>query len=241
MMDNKNDPMGSAIADFYNYRKADKLRVFSPDFDEDEIPVELLFRSFDEMPEIERKALEMSRGKILDVGAGAGCHSLALQQMDKSVTAIDISPLAVETMHDRGVYDVLEQDFFNIKDKYDTILMLMNGIGIAGTLDKLGPFFSHIDNILSENGQLLLDSSDICYVFEDEDGIIYLPEGDKYYGELRYQMQYKDIKGDSFPWLYIDFETLESIAHVNGFKAELVLSGDHYDYLARITRCETPS
>lgn len=235
-MKRANDPMGTAIAEYHKTGKADILRVFSPDFDEDEIPVELLFRSFEEMPEIEQIALTMAQGKILDVGAGAGCHSLALQQMEKDVTAIDISPLSIETMSARGVNKAMEQDFFTITEKYDTILMLMNGIGIVGTITNLPSFFKHIDGILSDNGQLLLDSSDISYVFEDEDGIIYLPEGDKYYGELEYQMQYRDIKGESFPWLYIDFETLQQIAQKNGFNAELVQTGKHYDYLARITR-----
>lgn len=235
-MNKANDPMGAAIAEYYKTGKAKKLRVFSPDFDEDEIPVELLFRTFEEMPEIEQMALRMAEGRILDVGAGAGCHSLALQQMQKDVTAIDISPLSVETMSALGVKNVVEQDFFTIKEQYDTIMMLMNGIGIVGTLSNLPSFFRHIDNILSDNGQLLLDSSDISYLFEDEDGIIDLPEGDKYYGELEYKMQYKGIKGESFSWLYIDFETLQGIAQKNGFRAEQIHNGEHYDYLARITR-----
>lgn len=228
--------MGTAIADYYKTGKADKLRVFSPDFEEDEMPVALLFRSFEDMPEIEQKALLMAKGKTLDVGAGAGCHSIALQKMGKDVTAIDISPLSVETMSARGVKKAFEQDFFALSEKYDTIMMLMNGIGIVGTIENLPTFFHHIDNILSHNGQLLLDSSDISYVFEDEDGIIYLPEGDKYYGELEYQMQYKNIKGESFQWLYIDFETLQEIAQANGFCAELIHTGENYNYLARITR-----
>lgn len=228
--------MGAAIAEYHKTGKAKKLRVFSPDFDEDEIPVDLLFRSYDDMPELEQQALSMAEGKILDVGAGAGCHSLALLQMQKDVTAIDISPLSVETMLARGVNTALEQDFFTITEKYDTILMLMNGIGIVGTVANLPSLFTHINDILSDNGQLILDSSDISYVFEEEDGIIYLPEGDGYYGELVYQMQYGDIKGDSFPWLYIDFETLRNIALNNGFNAELLQTGEHYDYLARITR-----
>lgn len=235
-MNRNNDPMGAAIAEYHKTGKAKKLRVFSPDFDEDEIPVDLLFRSYDDMPELEQQALSMAEGKILDVGAGAGCHSLALLQMQKDVTAIDISPLSVETMLARGVNTALEQDFFTITEKYDTILMLMNGVGIVGTVANLPSLFTHINDILSDNGQLILDSSDISYVFEEEDGIIYLPEGDGYYGELVYQMQYGDIKGDSFPWLYIDFETFRDIALNNGFNAELLQTGEHYDYLARITR-----
>ena len=127
------DPMGRAIADYHKNGKASRLRVFSPMFDEDEIPVTTLFRSLDDMPAIEREALQLAHGRILDVGAGAGCHSLALQGMGKDVTAIDISPLAVPTMHERGVKDVREQDFFALDGQYDTILMLMNGIGIVGS------------------------------------------------------------------------------------------------------------
>ena len=163
------DPMGSAIADYHATGKAARLRVFSPMFDEDDIPVATLFRRFDEMPAIEQEALRTASGAILDVGAGAGCHSLALQAMEKRVTAIDISPLAVATMRERGVKEVLEQDFFTLEGRYDTILMLMNGIGIVGTLRRLPDFFLQVDRLLAPGGQLLCDSSDICYIFEDED------------------------------------------------------------------------
>ncbi len=235
-MKDMKDPMGTAIADFLKNGKAGRLRVFSPDFEEDEIPVETLFRSFDEMPNVEQDALKMAKGRILDVGAGAGCHSLALQDMGKDVVAIDISELSVEAMKEQGVEKAECRDFFTMEGKYDTVLMLMNGIGIAGTIAKLPRFFEQIDNILSEDGQLLLDSSDICYIFEEEDGIIYLPEDEQYYGELVYQMQYKNIKGDEFEWLYIDADTLTEEATKHGFDTEIITEGEHYDYLARITR-----
>lgn len=228
--------MGSAIADFHATGKAAKLRVFSPMFDEDEIPVKTLFRSFDEMPAIEQTALREATGRILDVGAGAGCHSLALQHMGKQVTAIDISPLAVATMRDRGVKEVLQQDFFTLDGQYDTILMLMNGIGIVGSLSRMPAFFMQVDHLLTPGGQLLCDSSDICYIFEDEDGIIDLTGIEGYYGELNYQMQYKNVKGEEFPWLFIDPETLKEQALAHGFKVDVIARGSHYDYLARITR-----
>ena len=230
------DPMGHAIADFHATGKAARLRVFSPMFDEDEIPVTTLFRSFDEMPVVEQEALKAASGKILDVGAGSGCHSLALQAMGKAVTAIDISPLAVETMRERGVQDVLEHDFFTLDGQFDTILMLMNGIGIVGSLSRLDAFFMQVDHLLAPGGQLLCDSSDICYVFEDEEGFIDLTGIEGYYGELTYQMQYKDIKGEPFPWLFIDPETLREHASAHGFDCEIFAMGEHYDYLARLTR-----
>ncbi len=230
------DPMGRAIADYHAAGKAARLRVFSPMFEEDEIPVPTLFRSLDEMPDIERMALAEARGDILDVGAGAGCHALALQQAAERVTAIDISPLAVETMRQRGVHDVIEQDFFTMDGRFDTILMLMNGIGIVGTLNRLPAFFMQVDHLLAPGGQLLCDSSDICYIFEDEDGIIDLTGVDGYYGELEYRMQYKNIKGEPFPWLFIDAETLRDQAAAHGFDCEIIARGPHYDYLARLIR-----
>ena len=230
------DPMGKAITDYYKKKKASKLRVFSPMFEEDEIPLQTLFRKYEDMPEIERQALDMARGKTLDVGAGAGCHSLVLQQHGINVTAIDISPLSVQTMKDRGVKNVIEQDFFTLDGQYDTILMLMNGIGIVGTMERMPEFFHHLDKILASGGQVLCDSTDISYVFETEDGIIELPSNPNYYGEVSFQMQYEDIIGKPFNWLYLDADTLRQQAERNGYTVEIAAQGEHYDYLARITK-----
>lgn len=234
-MEINKDPMGRAIADYQSNGKVARLRVFSPMFDEDEIPVKTLFRKYKEMPKIERRALDMSRGRVLDVGAGAGCHSLALQDKGIDVTAIDISPLSVATMRLRGVKNVAEQDFFTLKGQYDTILMLMNGIGIVGRLERMTEFFKQLDTLLAEGGQLLCDSSDICYLYEDEDGVIELPSKG-YYGEQTFRMQYKDVQGDSFPWIYIDADTLTQVANANGYNVDIVAEGEHYDYLARIVK-----
>lgn len=228
--------MGRAIAEYYNTGKAEKLKVFSPMFEEDELPLPTLFRSYDEMPEIEQKALNLAKGKTLDVGAGSGCHSLVLQDRGIDITAIDISPYSVETMKERGVKKVFEQDFFTLKGQYDTILMLMNGIGIMGTLERMSVFFKLLDRILAPGGQVLCDSSDICYVYETDDGIIELPDDMKYYGELSFQMQYKDTIGEPFDWLYIDADTLMMKAEENGYTVEVLAEGNHYDYLARITK-----
>ena len=237
-MNSKADPMGRAIADYHKDKKASKLRVFSPMFEEDEIPLTTLFRNYKSMPEIERKALDMAKGKVLDVGAGSGCHSLFLQEKGLDVTAIDISPLSVETMKERGVWKVFEQDFFTLEGQYDTILMLMNGIGIVGTLERLPEFFKQLDKILTPGGQVLCDSSDISYVFETEDGIIELSDDMNYYGELSFQMQYKDTIGEPFPWLYIDADTLRERAARNGYAVEVVAEGEHYDFLARIAKID---
>ena len=153
------------------------------------------------------------------------------------VTAIDISSLSVETMLARGVKKAILQDFFTLQgQQYDTILMLMNGIGIVGTLDRMPELFRQLDNLLAPGGQLLCDSSDISYVFEDEDGFLEYPEDMGYYGELSFRMQYKETIGEPFPWLYVDSDTLRKVAEENGYGSEVVAEGEHFDYLARITK-----
>ena len=228
------DPMGAAIADYFAKGRAAKLRVFSSQFDEDEIPAEQLFRTFDEMPPLEQKALELAQGKILDCGAGSGCHALALQDMGKDVEAIDISPLSVEVMQKRGVKNAYCINLFdeNYLQKFDTILMLMNGSGIIGKLENMRAFFSKMKQHLNPGGCIYMDSSDLRYLFEDEDGSFLMDLAADYYGEIDYRMQYKQVKGDVFDWLYVDFQTLAYYATENGFKAELVKEGEHYDYLA---------
>lgn len=231
------DPMGAAIADYNKHHKADRLRVFSSLFDEDEIPVKDLFRSGKQMPLLERTALDLATGKILDAGAGSGCHSLALQEAGKEVHAIDISPLSVEVMKQRGVHNATQTNLFDERfcGSYDTILMLMNGSGIIGKLENLPAFFLKMKQLLRTGGCILMDSSDLRYLFEEEDGSFVIDLAGDYYGEVDFRMQYKDIKGDCFDWLYIDFQTLSLYAAENGFKAELVKEGKHYDYLAKLS------
>ncbi len=228
------DPMGAAIADYFDKGKAAKLRVFSSQFDEDEIPVSQLFRTYDEMPILEQKALQLAEGKILDCGAGSGCHALALQEMNKKVTAIDISPLSIEVMRKRGVKQVFHINLFdeNYLEKFDTILMLMNGSGIIGKLEHMPIFFQKMKQLLNPNGCIYMDSSDLRYLFEDEDGSFLIDLAGDYYGEIDYRMQYKQVRGETFDWLYIDFQTLSHYAAENGFTAELIAEGEHYDYLA---------
>ena len=230
------DPMGRAIADFYAKGKAAKLRVFSSQFDEDEIPVKHLFRTFDQMSPMEQTALRLAQGKILDCGAGSGCHALALQEMGKEVSAIDISPLSVEVMEKRGVKSVQLADLFNLASvqEYDTVLMLMNGSGIIGKVENMENFFTKMKQILKPGGVVYMDSSDLKYLFEDEDGSFLIDLAGNYYGEVDFRMQYKQVKGDTFDWLYIDFQTLFLYANQYGFKAELIEEGEHYDYLAAL-------
>lgn len=231
------DPMGRAISDFHSTGKAAKLRVLSSMFYEDEIPVATLFRSYADMPLPEQQALSLAKGRVLDIGAGAGCHSIELKRRGHDVVAIDISELSVNVMRERGVDARLINLFDDMFDeKFDTLLMAMNGIGIVGRVERMEQFFRCVKRLLAPGGQLLLDSSDIRYVFENEDGSMDIDLAAGYYGEVDFSMRYKNIKGDKFDWLYIDFDTLCFYANENGFECEKCVEGEHYDYLARLTR-----
>lgn len=229
------DPMGAAIYDYHTTGKADTLVVHSSMFEDDEIPVADLFRGYEDMPELEKIALDDAQGLILDVGAGSGCHSLALKEMGKKAVAIDISPLSVEVSKSRGV-DARQINLYDTSftERFDTILMLMNGTGIIGTLDNMPAFFTRMRQLLAPGGSVLIDSSDLRYLFEEEDGSLMIDLADDYYGLLDYQMEYKDVLGEPFDWLYVDFDTLAFYAEENGFTAELVAEGEHYDYLAKL-------
>ena len=236
------DLFGKAILDYQNNNSPEDLITETSISDADEMSVAYLFRSFDEMPLIEQKALQLSKGKVLDVGCGAGSHSLYLQEKDFDVTAIDISDNAIKACQLRGLKNAkvqnlldLDSDFHQNDSKYDTILLLMNGTGIFETLENCSKYLSKLKSLLNENGQILIDSSDIIYMFdEDEEGGRWIPS-EGYYGELTFSVHYKGEKEETFPWLYLDYNTLQNACFDNGLKCELILEGEHYNYLARLT------
>ena len=234
----REDPMGAAIRDYFRQGKSAQLKVLSSLFDDDEMPVAHLFRSYHEMPPLEQRALDEARGKVLDVGAGAGCHALALQERGLNVTAVDISPLSCETMKERGVANVECVNIFNqrFQERFDTLLLLMNGTGIAGKLSRLPQLLSRLKQLMNPGAQILIDSSDLRYVYEDENGVLDVDLDGAYYGEVDYQMTYRNIKGKSFDWLYADSVVLAECCRQCGLKCEILAQGNHYDYLARIVQ-----
>lgn len=232
------DPFGEAVNDYFTNRwKASKLCVDSSVSGREKISPAYLFRKYSKMPEIERFALENCEGTILDVGACAGSHSLYLQKKGKRVKSIDISLLCCNTMKKRGVLNVECVDFFKLdshNQKYDTILMLMNGIGIAGNLAGLKRFFTKAKELLTPEGRILFDSSDIDYIYYEKDGSKWINLNSEYYGEVSYTVSYKETKGNPFEWLFIDADTMKKLAGENGFQFEILKEGKHFDYLGEL-------
>ncbi len=232
------DLFGKAMYDFQTNNSPEDIITETSISDEDEMSVEYLFRSYDEMPKIEQKALQLTIGKTLDVGCGAGSHSLSLQNdRNLDVTSIDISEKAIETCKLRGLKNVIVQNILDFEGtKFDTILLLMNGTGIFGKLENCNKYLLKLKSLLNPGGQILIDSSDIIYMFdEDEDGGKWIPSETEYYGELTFTISYKGEKEEPFDWLYLDYNTLQNAAIANGLKCELIMEGEHYDYLAKLS------
>lgn len=226
------DLPGLAIKDFYEKKLKSKLYVHDQFGPKVEMPISMYFRNEVEMPELEDVALENCEGRVLDVGAGAGSHALALQVKGLDVSALEISPAACEVMESRGVKDVICADFFkfNSEEKYDTILLLMNGIGLCGTIENLKTFLKKAEELLNEDGRLVFDSSDTIYMYEHD----ILPE--RYYGEVECAYSYKNLKTDFFKWLYIDQDKLREVAQELGWEMKVLFEDNHYQYLVELKK-----
>ena len=237
------DVLGEALTDHYHQRSPGKLWVNNKYGPKEEMPVDVYFREAEDMPELEWIALQQCKGRVLDIGAGAGSHALTLQRMGFDVTALDISRKAAAVMRSRGVKKIILQDFFTLESEeldiavpdllgavapagYDTLLLLMNGIGLSGTLDGLRTFLAKARTLLRPAGRLVFDSSDIAYLYEGK-----VPRGKDYYGEILYQYEYKKEQGDWFKWLFIDRKTLAGILSTEGWRMEVLFEDEWGQFL----------
>ncbi len=225
------DVFGEALKDQYTKPPAETLWVHNSYDEPEEMPVDIYFRDEDKMPELELKAISLCKGKVLDVGAGVGSHALVLQNRGFDVTGMDISAAAVTIMKQRGLKKAIEGNILTYKgETYDTLLFMMNGIGLTGSLPGLKSFLKHVKTLLNPGGQLLFDSSDLSYLYQE---IAFPLNG--YYGEVSFRYEYKSLKGNWFKWIYVDQKTLAGVALEQGWNTEVIFEDDSDQYLARLT------
>ncbi len=231
-MDQMVDIHGKALFDYFNHCDKGNLFLNTSYGAPEEMPFEVFFRNAEELSPLEEYAVSLCSGRILDAGAGVGSIALILQERGLDVVGLELSSALANIMKQRGLRQVVNEDIFNYKGSgFDTILFLMNGIGLVGKLNRLPRFLEFMKHMLRPEGQLLFDSSNINYLYHD------LPKPkDGYYGEIQYQYEYKSEKGDWFDWLYIDQGTLYTIAQDNGWNSQVIFEDEHDQYLARLTQ-----
>lgn len=232
------DILGRAIYDYAMEEEKGTLLIHNTYGEPDEMPVEVYFREAEDFFDVEQKAIELCKGRVLDVGAGAGAHVLELQKQGFEVDALELSDLASKIMYMQGVKSIITGSVFDMPENepYDTLLLMMNTIGLVGTLNNLGSLFEKLKSLLKPNGQILFDSSDVAYLYEDN------PPTDHYHGEIDYQYEYAGAKGEWFKWLYVDFDNAHQIASQVGLYLELVYQNEETgQYLARGTYIKTSS
>lgn len=226
------DIYGEALS---QYHKKGELKtpllLHSSYGDIEEMPLDIFFRSEEDFPELEFIALSLCDGKTLDVGAGVGSHALYLQEKGFDITALEISASASNIMQERGVRQIAQENFWNYTgEHYDTLLFLMNGIGLAEDIDGFRRLLNHAKTLLTPTGQLLFDSSDISYLYDE----YRIPRPEYYFGEIGYQYEWEGIKGAPFKWLYIDQQTLIKIAHEERWVVQVLFEDDNDQYLVRM-------
>ncbi|MFV0437924.1 MAG: class I SAM-dependent methyltransferase [Desulfopila sp.] len=228
------DPLGVMLRQYYEGDLAAFLTVWSDSMEMAPMYGKSMLRSLAEMDELEKCALANCRGRVLDVGAGSGCHSLVLQDRGLEVEAVDISPGCVALMRQRGVHRVRHANVFTVAgQRFDTVLMLMNGIGLCGSIGGLHDFLGKLDDLVKPGGQLIVDSTDLTAQFLAIGEQVYDDAG--YCGETEFVMVYKGLRSDPFSWLYIDYPLLAGICKEHGYRCELVMSFAEGRYLARIS------
>lgn len=235
-------PLAAAWKAYFDGKTEAVLRIHADDGESEAMPVSLFFRDRGELGEPDREALARVRGRVLDGGAGVGSLSLILQERGAAVTALEVIPEGVRIMRERGVREVREGRLEELVDgdPFDTILLLMNGTALAGTVRGLPRFLATLARLLAPGGQVLVDSTDLM-AGDGWDGPSpddpAFGEGDEVYpGELQYQMEFEGVRGAPFPQLFLDPRTLRRVAGENGWEAEVVWEGKGGEYLARLIR-----
>jgi SAM-dependent methyltransferase len=231
-------PHGLALLDYCRGDTSAAVVVHGEDGEQELVPIQVFFRGPSEFSALEEAALDLCRGRVLDVGAGAGCHSLVLQERNFGVYAIDILPEAIEVMRLRGVSRARCADIFTFPaESFDTLLLMMNGAGIAGTLSGLRRFLQQAHRIVAPDGQILLDSYDpgCPEKGKAEDADTIRAESTRYAGEMRFRLEYQGRRGPPYDWLFIDFDTLARQTRAMGWHAEVIWYEEEGHYLARLS------
>ncbi|MFX0030219.1 MAG: class I SAM-dependent methyltransferase [Candidatus Hermodarchaeota archaeon] len=233
------EPFGLALKEFYKGNEQAKVIFLRDDGLRDEYFVSQCFRNEQDFSTFDNKAIDLCYGKVLDIGAGVGPHSLALQNRGLDVYALDISSYACDIMKNRGIRNVICSDVYELDEKnFDTILLMGRAIGFVEDISGLQNFLEFCKTLLNPNGQIILDSLDVRYT-DDAGHLAYQEKNRKlgrYFGVIGLQMEYKGRLGEKFRLLHIDSQTLKGCAEEIGWVFELIIQEETGSYLGKIFR-----
>ena len=230
-------PFGLALKEFYDGNKKAKVIFYRDDGFKEDHYVSNYFRTKRGFSSLDKRAISLCKGKILDIGAGVGPHAIELQDLGFEVLAIDISSHACDIMKKRGVLNVKYTSVYDLKEEiFDTILLMGRSIGFVEDLLGLKKFFKHCKTLLKPEGYILLDSLDVR-ITTNPDHLAYHERNrhlGHYFGEIRLHMEYRDLQGEKFQILFIDSQTLKNIAREMDFECEIIHEEKNGDFLAKI-------
>jgi SAM-dependent methyltransferase len=231
-------PLGAALLAFHNGRHDAVLGIESDVFDSEDVAVRLYYRpDEDPLPDLDRRALDRCTGRVLDAGAGAGRHALDLQCRGLEVTALDVSTDAVRVMQDRGISDVRQGDIYTSDlGTYDTILLLMNGIGLAGGPEGLKKLFDRFRRLLRSSGRVIFDAAGLdAAVLKDEfEELAEMAIGRPQLGEVFFRLTFDDLQGSWYPWLFPTSTQLAKAARDAGFEFTIIGRGARGAFLGEM-------
>lgn len=231
-------PYAEALSDHHAGAEDVRLRLWSSLGEDDEIPASVFFRSSDDLFPFEVHALELCHGSVLDLGAGTGVHSLELQRRGFDVTTVELVPELVEIQRARGVRRAIQGDLATwAGERFDTVLLLMNGIGPTRTLRGLERFLVHARALAAPGGQILFDSGEaqVEGPVDPADAARWPPTDDGYAGEAWIELGYGGRRGPPFRELYADAEAAAERASRTGWSFSVAFEGEG-SYLARLAR-----
>lgn len=228
------EPLAAALMDHHRTGRPRHVSATRADGVAFEIETEEYFTLDGRLERLDAIALERCRGRVLDVGAGAGRHALALEERGLEVVAIDLSPICTELCRIRGVRDARTLDVMTLHSedllgRFDTIFFGMQTIGVAGGVVPLEKLLVRLRSVLAPGGQILADSSALRQAWEGESD-----DSSAEAGEIVLSTRYRGWMGEPFPWLYLGSQHLEEVARRAGLEMENLGSVDSGEYLAAL-------
>jgi SAM-dependent methyltransferase len=240
-MKDEQDAFGHAVYDFHHGRKIVEIIEREDGLLDTTAGPAAYFAPFEEWMLHEQKAMAFVRGRVLDVGCGAGRHSLHLQEQGFDVTGIDISPLAIEVCRLRGLKDARAMGITRVSSRlgnYDTVLLLGNNFGLLANPRRARWLLRRFHRMTPENGRIVTTSNDI-YQTTDPRHLAYQEQNrqrGRMSGQIRIRVRYRHFKDPWFDYLMVSKEEMQQLLEGSGWQVRTFIESDGPAYAAIIEK-----